>query len=327
MSAKVSGAVWDLELPHNEKLVLLAMADHADHNGNNVYPSLRLIAWKTDYDERQVRRIVDILETKGVLVVCERRLGHTTVYSINLQAVPQKSSFTAVRGRPRTDGTQPQTDNKTPVTMSPVYAKPLTPSNKTPDIWDNKPLTSGTKTPDILDACIYDAGALDLEPSIEPSIEKNKRGETPCARPAKVERIRKKDNVLTGVHVAINPPTLDEIKAWLTEHKHDPRHAVAFFSHYGANGWYQNGGKPVYSWPHALAGWVDREKQFDNGARQTSRSSTPLVGGTLANAGHVQVKRPADWKPITLEEATRRDKEYAAQVAAKRQADALRNGS
>ena len=291
MSAKVSGAVWDLELPHNEKLVLLAMADHADHNGHNVYPSLRLIAWKTDYDERQVRRIVDILETKGVLVVCERRLGHTTVYSINLQAVPQKSSFTAVRGRPRADGTQPQTVNKTPDTMSPIYAKPLTPSNKTPDICDIKPLTSETKTPDILDACIYDAPALDLEPSIEPSIEKSKRGETPCPRPAKV----------TGVHVAINPPTLDEIKTWLTEHKHDPRHAVGFFSHYGANGWYQNGGKPVYSWPHALAGWVDREKQFDGGGR-SSRSAPGFVSGTLANPGFVQQAMPPGTKLVLGEQ-------------------------
>lgn len=206
MSAKVSGAVWDLELPHNEKLVLLAMADHADHNGNNVYPSLRLIAWKTDYDERQVRRIVDILETKGVLVVCERRLGHTTVYSINVQAVPQKSSFTAVRGRPRADGSRFQSVNKTPVTMSPVYDKPLTPNDKTLDIWDNKPLTSGTKTPDIFGACIYDAGASEFEPSLEPSIEPGKgRGADAPPPPAKQSQPKPYSDELTAFWKAYPP--------------------------------------------------------------------------------------------------------------------------
>lgn len=29
MSVKVMGQVWDLDLPHNKLLVLLAMADHA----------------------------------------------------------------------------------------------------------------------------------------------------------------------------------------------------------------------------------------------------------------------------------------------------------
>jgi hypothetical protein len=31
MSGKIMGQVWDLALPHAELFVLLAMADHADH--------------------------------------------------------------------------------------------------------------------------------------------------------------------------------------------------------------------------------------------------------------------------------------------------------
>ncbi len=33
MSGKISGMVWDADLPRNLKYVLLAYADHADHEG------------------------------------------------------------------------------------------------------------------------------------------------------------------------------------------------------------------------------------------------------------------------------------------------------
>jgi len=127
--------------------------------------------------------------------------------------------------------------------------------------------------------------------------------------------------------VYLSPPTLPQVKefclglGW-------PELAEEALDFQSQRGWQMKSG-PVTDWPAALRTWKRTRDRYaaENGTRYPSRPSTPLVGGTLANAGHVQVKRPADWKPITLEEATRRDKEYAAQVAAKRQADALRNGS
>lgn len=86
MSWKISGACWDLDLPANKLLVLLAMADHADHEGNNVFPSMALIAWKTGYSERQVRRIVKALVADGILVERVKETGKVTRYSINLAA-------------------------------------------------------------------------------------------------------------------------------------------------------------------------------------------------------------------------------------------------
>lgn len=86
MSAKIMGKVWDLELPHNQLLVLLALADHADHEGNNVFPSLGLIAWKTGYSEQQVRRVLKALEKAKVLIAVERKPGKVTCYSIDLSA-------------------------------------------------------------------------------------------------------------------------------------------------------------------------------------------------------------------------------------------------
>lgn len=68
MSVKIMGMVWDCALPRPEKFVLLAYADHADHDGNNVYPSYERIAYKTGYDRRQVIRIVDHLREMGIMV-------------------------------------------------------------------------------------------------------------------------------------------------------------------------------------------------------------------------------------------------------------------
>jgi hypothetical protein len=68
MSGKVSGWVWDQDLPQNEKYVLLAYADHADHAGNNIYPGIKLIVKKTGYSRRSVQRITQSLLSKGYIV-------------------------------------------------------------------------------------------------------------------------------------------------------------------------------------------------------------------------------------------------------------------
>lgn len=92
MSWKISGQVWEIELPANKLIVLLAMADHADHEGNNVYPSVGLIAWKTGYSERQAQRIIKALVADGLLVE-NKRPGQTTLYSINLSKGTPKDKY------------------------------------------------------------------------------------------------------------------------------------------------------------------------------------------------------------------------------------------
>lgn len=68
MSGKATGRVWDLELEPLLKFVLLAYADHADHDGANMWPSVALIARKTGYSTRQVQRITRRLESLGWLI-------------------------------------------------------------------------------------------------------------------------------------------------------------------------------------------------------------------------------------------------------------------
>lgn len=93
MSAKTSGAIWDLQLPHAEMLVLLAMADEANHRGGHIAASVGLLAWKAGYSERQVHRIIKDLTAAGLLVLIKSELGAANTYRINLAAGKVKPEY------------------------------------------------------------------------------------------------------------------------------------------------------------------------------------------------------------------------------------------
>lgn len=61
-------AVWDMDLPRDQKFILLAYADHADHDGGNIYPAVALIARKTGYSVRSVQTVAKELVSSGRLV-------------------------------------------------------------------------------------------------------------------------------------------------------------------------------------------------------------------------------------------------------------------
>jgi hypothetical protein len=46
----------------------VAYADHADHNGKNIYPAVGTVAKKTGLDERTIQRLTNDLEQIGLLV-------------------------------------------------------------------------------------------------------------------------------------------------------------------------------------------------------------------------------------------------------------------
>ena len=92
MSEKINGLIWTIQLPREERYALLALGDHADHQGNNVYPSLGLIAWKTDYTPRRVQQLMRKLEARGILVKVAPSLGRgrPAVYRIDIEAAKPK---------------------------------------------------------------------------------------------------------------------------------------------------------------------------------------------------------------------------------------------
>lgn len=93
MSVKVMGMVWDADLPRNQKMVLLAYADHADHDGRNVFPSVGRVAWKTGYSERAVQRITRELEGENILIPDGAGPAGQNKFRINIKALPDRADY------------------------------------------------------------------------------------------------------------------------------------------------------------------------------------------------------------------------------------------
>lgn len=96
MSVELTSRVWKLELDHAEQSVALALADWANDDGTSIFPSLALVAWKTGYSERQVRRIVRRLEDQGLLIQVRKPRQHRpSEYRMDVTAVRAKPPFRA----------------------------------------------------------------------------------------------------------------------------------------------------------------------------------------------------------------------------------------
>lgn len=94
MSWKISGLVWELELTHSQQSILMAMADHAEHDGSKVFPSVARISWKTGYSDRHVRRVMKDLRNMEILVLVEEATRRRPrEYRIDISAGKKKPKF------------------------------------------------------------------------------------------------------------------------------------------------------------------------------------------------------------------------------------------
>lgn len=93
-------AVFELEIPATEKLVLLAMADHARDDGTGCYPSVQTLAQKTSQSRRGVQGIMRRLEQAGLIIPSSLSRGRrSTEYRITLTNREQGSLFVATQPR------------------------------------------------------------------------------------------------------------------------------------------------------------------------------------------------------------------------------------
>lgn len=120
--------VWETDLPPGEKLVLLALADQANDQGTQCWPSVETIAKRSGQNSRTVRRALASLETKGHLTR-KHRDGTSNQYHVHPchNVTPDKLS-------PLTKTTD------TPDTVSPkpsrtIINKKETRAHKLPDDW------------------------------------------------------------------------------------------------------------------------------------------------------------------------------------------------
>ena len=95
MSIRVMSEVWRTNLPTTEKMVLLVIADHANDEGVEAWPSQATIATKASISIRTVQRCVNNLVKAGYLKMEKHAGGSATCredrrphrYTINLNRV------------------------------------------------------------------------------------------------------------------------------------------------------------------------------------------------------------------------------------------------
>ncbi|MCU0891154.1 MAG: helix-turn-helix domain-containing protein [Sandarakinorhabdus sp.] len=112
MSIALMTAVWSCDLPPTEKLVLMALADRANDDGQQCYPSIRELCRKSGASERTVQGCIKRLVEAGHLTRDERP-GRGVNYIVHPRtscapakaAPPQKTPKTPAESAPNTSGT------------------------------------------------------------------------------------------------------------------------------------------------------------------------------------------------------------------------------
>ena len=86
MSVRVMTTVWDCDMPTQAaKLIALKLADCANDDGANVYPSAARVERETGCSTSTVREVLALLEAQGLLVVDHEGVGNRTGYSTTVR--------------------------------------------------------------------------------------------------------------------------------------------------------------------------------------------------------------------------------------------------
>lgn len=94
MSTKYMTLAWESSLSRPQTLVLLAITDHVNDDGEGCWASYDRIAYKTKYDRRQVIRIIDQLEQAGIIthMGAHPKFG-TNIWTVNRDKIPMQPPF------------------------------------------------------------------------------------------------------------------------------------------------------------------------------------------------------------------------------------------
>lgn len=153
MSIRLMSDVWRTELPTVEKMVLLVIADHANDEGTQSYPSQQTIATKASISVRTVQRSVNTLVEKGYIRVFKGQGGSANcrddrrphLYQININKL-RHDTVTTREARPDTDDTNGATITTLTGRQSRPMNHPNEPSIETPgfdEFWEVYPLKVG----------------------------------------------------------------------------------------------------------------------------------------------------------------------------------------
>ena len=147
MSVKVMSWVWDHSRAKGaQRLVLLAVADHANDDGLDAFPSLARLARKTGMTERGVHKAIGALVALGELqVTAGGGRGRSNRYRVLMVDRPQTPNVVpALVGNP-----EPETMNEVPgTTFHEPHSRntaPRKPEPRSTELSLNPPETSSSK--------------------------------------------------------------------------------------------------------------------------------------------------------------------------------------
>lgn len=126
MSGKVSGMVWELDIPHGHAWLLMSLADHAEHDGTKVFPGNGVTAWKTGFSVSTVKRYIKSLQEEYDLIELVESGGgkRASEYRIKIENFPgRKKAPLGERGNPKNGH---QTESST----NPVHTEPGSKTSK-----------------------------------------------------------------------------------------------------------------------------------------------------------------------------------------------------
>lgn len=152
MSVALMSMAWKSEFHSGKKMVLLALCDNANDQGE-CFPSVSMLAEKCSMSERSVFNHIAELERDGA-IQRNNRAGRSTIYSLHpcKFCIPTPATVAEVRAGTTADSAPPPLQNlhPTPATISP------TPATVAP-ITINEPNTdTNTNTaPDGVDAQVW----------------------------------------------------------------------------------------------------------------------------------------------------------------------------
>jgi hypothetical protein len=106
MSINVSNYVWKCEklIDAVQVLILLCLANHADHEGGNCWPSVQTIAREIRQNERTVRRGLRALELGGWIHVKRGTGRRTSRYTIDVARLKQGAKMVPPVQKPFEEG-------------------------------------------------------------------------------------------------------------------------------------------------------------------------------------------------------------------------------
>jgi len=105
VSVKLMTAAWDTKLASVRKLVLLALCDNANDQGQ-CYPSVKTLEEKCSLSRRSIFQAISELEAAGFLIKDEIRAGRSTVYQITNPCTWRTSAVDALVHLPHHSGAE-----------------------------------------------------------------------------------------------------------------------------------------------------------------------------------------------------------------------------